>query len=414
MDTIRVGLLGLGTVGTGVVKTVQSQENKLSERLGKKIEIVKVLVKNLSKERGIELNPSLLTTSFDEVLDAKVDVIVEVMGGVEPTFDYIKQAFYQGCHVVTANKELLAKRGEELIQAANRHGVHLFYEASVAGGIPVISVLRNFLRTNDVTRIQGILNGTTNYILTQMEQHGSSYEDVLREAQALGYAEADPTSDVEGYDALYKLLILSQLVFGKAPQPEDVVRQGISGISLEDLRLAHEFGYRFKLIAQAKIENGNLRLSVEPTLLPLHHPLAQIKDAFNAVEISGNIVGDLLFTGKGAGEFPTASAVVEDLAYLLSQSFQVQPPWSRQQEDMLVSGEPSACFVSYATEQQALIQQLIAQEGIVVYDQRELESGRAAVIVGAHSNQLGRSFTVYPIQLSEETKKKLEYVVTAS
>ncbi|WP_134703915.1 homoserine dehydrogenase [Ammoniphilus sp. YIM 78166] len=414
MSTIRVGLLGLGTVGTGVVKTLRIQEHKLSERLGKKVEIVKVLVKNLSKERAVDLHSSLLTTSFDEVLEAKVDVIVEVMGGVEPTFDYIQQAFHQGCHVVTANKELLAKRGEELIQAANRHGVHLFYEASVAGGIPVISVLRNFLRTNDVTRIQGILNGTTNYILTQMEQHGSSYKDVLKEAQALGYAEADPTSDVEGYDALYKLLILSQLVFGRAPQPEDVVREGISGITLEDLRLAREFGYRFKLIAQAKVENGCLQLSVRPTLLSLNHQLAQVQDAFNAVQITANIVGDLLFTGKGAGEFPTASAVVEDLAYLLSQPFQAQTEWARQFEEKVADGSSSAFFVSYPVEQEAMIQQWIAQEGIVVYNQRVLESGRAAVIVGGDPNQLPGSFTVYSTQLSEETKKKLEYVVSAS
>ena len=414
MSTVRVGLLGLGTVGTGVVKTIGIQEAKLTKRLGKKVEIVKVLVQNRYKERSVNIHPDLLTTDFEDVLKANVDVIVEVMGGVEPTFDYLHKAIHDGCHVVTANKELLAKRGEELVQAANRQGVHFFYEASVAGGIPIISVLRNFLRTNDVTQIQGILNGTTNYILTEMEKRGCSYEEVLKEAQALGYAEADPTSDVEGYDSLYKLLILSQLVFGRAPQPVDVVREGISNIALEDLCLARELGYRFKLVAQAKDESGKLTISVRPTLLPLDHQLAQIQDAFNAVQITGNIVGDLLFTGRGAGEFPTASAVVEDLAYLLSQPFYAQSEWSRGVEDKVPDEGSSACFVSYPIEEKAIIQQLIVQEGITVYDRWELETVREAIILGSHPKKLFGSLTVYPIQLSEETKKKLDFAISAS
>ncbi len=328
MEVVRVGLLGLGTVGTGVVKTLRMQEQRLTERIGQKVEIVKILVKNLEKERGVSIDADLLTTSFDDLLKADVHVIVEAIGGVEPTCSYLEKAIQKGCHVVTANKELLARKGCSLIRLANERGVHFYYEASVGGGIPVLSVLRQFLRTNEITRIQGIINGTTNYILTQMEEFERNYEDVLREAQQLGYAELDPTADVEGFDALHKLYILSQLVFGQAPQLEKISRTGISHLSLDELKLAKQLGYRFKLLAHAEKEKGEIRLSVCPSLLPLAHPLAGIKDSFNAVQISGNIVGDLMFTGRGAGELPTASAVVEDLAFLLTHPFSPQADWT--------------------------------------------------------------------------------------
>lgn len=328
MAVVRVGLLGLGTVGTGVVRTLQMQEQRLTERIGKKVEIVKILVKNPQKERSISIPSELLTTSFEDLLEANVQVMVEAIGGVEPTGSYIEQAIQKGCHVVTANKELLAKKGRDLIQLANERGVHFYYEASVGGGIPILNVLRKFLRTNDITRIQGIINGTTNYILTQMEEFGRSYEDVLQEAQQLGYAELDPTSDVEGFDALYKLYILSQLVFGQALQLSSIPRTGISQLSLEELKLAKQLGYRFKLLACAEKSEGDIQLSVCPSLLPLEHPLAGVKDSFNAVQLSGNIVGDLMFTGRGAGELPTASAVVEDLAFLLTHPFSPQGDWT--------------------------------------------------------------------------------------
>lgn len=327
METIRVGLLGLGVVGCGVVKTIRSQEKKLEERLGKRVEIVKILVRDLDKERLADVDKSLLTTNFGEVLASNADVIIEVIGGVEPTGDYVKQALRQGCHVVTANKELLAKQGEELTRLANQHRVHLAYEASVAGGVPILSVLRQFLRTNEITKVQGIINGTTNYILTQMEKHRIGYQEALADAQRLGYAEADPTADVEGYDATYKLLILSQLVFGEAEAWEETERKGISQLRLSELQFAKELGCRVKLLAQAKKTAAGIRMSVRPTLLAADHPLAQMDGAFNGVQVTGNIVGDLLFTGRGAGELPTASAVVEDLAYLLTQPFAPQPEW---------------------------------------------------------------------------------------
>jgi homoserine dehydrogenase len=327
MSVVKVGLLGLGTVGTGVLKTLRSQERKLTERLGKRVEIVKVLVRDAEKERAVEVDKDRLTTRFADVLESGADIVVEVMGGVDPTYEYLRQVMERGCHVVTANKELLAKHGRELIELANRHRVHLAYEASVAGGIPILGVLRQFLRTNDITAVQGILNGTTNYILTQMEKFQRPYADVLREAQEKGYAEADPTSDVEGFDALYKLYILSQLVFGEALPLHSAEREGISRLTTGHIRFANELGYRVKLLAAAKRSAEGIRLSVKPTLIPDHHPFASIEEAYNAIQVTGNIVGDLFFSGKGAGELPTASAVVEDLAYLLTQPVCPQPAW---------------------------------------------------------------------------------------
>ena len=310
-----------------MVKTIRSQQERLQSRLGKRIEIVRVLVRDFEKERGVDIDRKLLTTNFEDVLKSDVDLVVEVMGGVEPAYDYVRALIEKGCHVVTANKELLAKRGTELVALANRHRVHLQYEASVAGGIPILGVLRQFLRTNEIISIRGIVNGTTNYILTQMEKERQSYGDALKQAQDLGYAEADPTSDVDGFDAMYKLYILAQLVFGESLPLTAIKRKGIADITAGQIRIAEVLGCRIKLIAQARKTQKGICLSVEPSALFARHPLASIEDADNAVHISGSIVGDLLFTGKGAGELPTASAVVEDLAYLLTQPFAPQPAW---------------------------------------------------------------------------------------
>lgn len=337
MSIVRVALLGLGTVGSGVVKTLALQEEKLSRRLGKKVEIVKVLVRDLTKKRNVQIDPEILTTNFEDILDADAEVLIEVMGGVEPTFDYLYQAMQRGCHIVTANKELLAKQGRELINVANHYQVHLYYEASVAGGIPILNVLRQLLQSNTINQIQGILNGTTNYIIHQMENHGRNYKEVLQEAQELGYAEADPTSDVEGYDALYKIYILSQLIYGEAPNLDQIKREGISKLTTNELQFAKKLGYRIRLIASAQEKEDQLKLTVKPILIPDDHPLANIVDAYNGVFLEGNIVGELLFTGKGAGEFPTASAVVEDLAYLLTQPFKQQQEWKKATESSAIS-----------------------------------------------------------------------------
>ncbi|USG67629.1 homoserine dehydrogenase [Brevibacillus ruminantium] len=344
-EAVKVGLLGVGTVGGGVLKTIRLQQQKLSERLGRPVEIVKALVRDPGKKRTVELDHDLITTRFEEVLKSDVDIVVEVMGGVEPAYEYVRALIEKGCHIVTANKELLARHGTELIQLANRHQVQLAYEASVAGGIPILGVLRQFLRTNDISSVSGILNGTTNFILTQMEQAKLPYHEALKQAQELGYAEADPSSDVEGWDALYKSYILAQLVFGEALPLNQARRRGIDSLHLGQLTLAHELGYRIKLLAQATKAEGGVQLSVSPTLLPLDHPLAQVQGADNAVQVSGNIVGDLLFMGKGAGELPTASAVVEDLAYLLTQRFSPHPLWRERQGNHGVGKEGTWSFV---------------------------------------------------------------------
>lgn len=414
MSVIKVGLLGLGTVGSGVVKTIRSQEKKLTARLGKKVQIVKALVRDVKKERQVEVERDVLTTSFSDVLDSGVDVIVEVMGGVEPTYGYLKEAIARGCHIVTANKELLAKHGRELIHLTNQHGVHLSYEASVGGGIPILSVLRQFLRTNDITAVQGIVNGTTNYILSQMEQNQRTYADVLKEAQELGYAEMDPTSDVEGFDAMYKLYILSQLVFGESQPLASVTREGISQLSLPHIQFAQELGYRLKLLASAERTTRGIQLSVQPTLIELSHPLAAIQDAYNAVQVTGNIVGDLLFTGRGAGELPTASAVVEDLAYLLTQPFVLQPVWQEKEAQTVVQEVASSrCYLHIEAEKgdfypNQIIEWLEEAGVTVVKLKTEFNHGEAlrvgVVAEGVHAEQLlalgnqhGVSAKVFPI-----------------
>ncbi|CAJ1002036.1 homoserine dehydrogenase [Brevibacillus aydinogluensis] len=414
MSVVKVGLLGLGTVGGGVVKTIRSQQEKLSARLGKRIEIVKALVRDSRKQRAVQVEPSLLTTRFADVLESDVDIVVEVMGGVEPTYDYVRSLIEKGCHVVTANKELLAKRGAELVELANRHGVHLAYEASVAGGIPILGVLRQFLRTNDITKVCGILNGTTNFILSQMEEAQLPYDDVLKRAQELGYAEADPSSDVEGWDALYKLYILAQLVFGESLPLSAIERQGIVEVSQSHIRLAKELGYRIKLLAQAHQGNGGLHLSVRPTLVPLEHPLARIQDAYNAVQVEGSLVGDLLFTGKGAGELPTASAVVEDLAYLLTQPFAPHPAWRERPEAVpssrLSSGLDFCCLAGTAagvTPEQVLL--FLERAGVSVrrmtvqYDSGSvlrvglLAAGLQEEHVGLLERDFGLEARLYPV-----------------
>ncbi|MGQ7280198.1 homoserine dehydrogenase [Brevibacillus thermoruber] len=425
MSVVKVGLLGLGTVGGGVVKTIRAQQEKLSARLGRRIEIVKALVRDTRKQRAVQVEPSLLTTRFADVLESDVDIVVEVMGGVEPTYDYVRALIQKGCHVVTANKELLAKRGAELVELANRHGVHLAYEASVAGGIPILGVLRQFLRTNDIAEVRGILNGTTNFILSQMEEAQLPYADVLKRAQELGYAEADPRADVEGWDALYKLYILAQLVFGESLPLSAIERQGIADLSQGHIRLAKELGYRIKLLAQARREDGGLHLSVRPTLVPLGHPLARIRDAYNAVQVEGSLVGDLLFTGKGAGELPTASAVVEDLAFLLTQPFTPHPAWRERQAAVPSSRLSSGldfCFLegtaARVTPEQVLL--FLERAGVAVcrltvqYDPGSvLRVGLlAAGLREEHAELLGRDFglqaRLYPVLEAADDRGAVE------
>jgi homoserine dehydrogenase len=315
MKQVNVALLGLGTVGTGVYKMIMTNQDVIARRTGRFFDIRGVLVRDRKKKRQIEGVEKLLTDQFAELFEQKIDVVIEAMGGLEPAFDYVKEAIERGCHVVTANKELIARHGVELEALAEKQGVQLLFEASVGGGIPVLGTLQHFLKANRVYRVMGIVNGTTNYILTQMEERGRSFADVLKEAQEKGYAEADPSADVEGWDATHKITILSRIVFGTFVQVDDVPRQGITDITLSELQLAKKLGYKVKLLAQAEQfgENGPISCSVEPTLVPLAHPLAGIHDVYNAVYVEGDHVQDLTLVGQGAGEQPTASAVVEDL-----------------------------------------------------------------------------------------------------
>jgi len=306
MDKLKIGLIGLGTVGSGVYKSIQEFGD---------IEIVKIAVRNINKPRSVDVPQEMLTDNpYDVVNHPEINVVVELMGGVEPAWDYIKTALENGKHIVTANKELLAKKGEELFNLSEEHNRVVLYEAAIAGGIPLIMPIKTILAGNKIHRIQAILNGTTNYILTKMDVDGASYEDVLNEAQQLGYAEADPTGDVEGFDAMYKITTLATIAFNSRTKVEDVYREGITKIRKEDMKRANELGYKIKLIASATIdENHNADVRVHPMLVPKSNSLAHINYVTNAVAISGHPIGDIMLSGPGAGEFPTTSSVMGDI-----------------------------------------------------------------------------------------------------
>ena len=306
MAKIRIGLIGLGTVGTGVYKSLQDFDN---------VEIVKVAVKNINKPRAVEVPKEKMTDNpFEVVNHPDIDVVVELIGGVEPAWSYIETALKNGKHIVTANKELLAKKGEELFTLSEENNCVVLYEAAIAGGIPLIMPIKTILAGNKINKIQAILNGTTNYILTKMDSDGASYEDVLKEAQALGYAETDPTGDVEGFDAAYKITTLATIAFNSRVKFENVYREGITHVRAEDMAAANELGYKIKLIASASIdENNNADVRVHPMLVPQNTMLAHTNYVTNAVEMSGHPIGKIVLSGPGAGEFPTASSVIGDI-----------------------------------------------------------------------------------------------------
>ncbi|RKD31814.1 homoserine dehydrogenase [Thermohalobacter berrensis] len=304
----------MGNIGTGLYKILQMNREKVENLLGRNVEIRKVLVRNLNKNRKIDIGKELLTTKVEDIIDdPEIDIVVELIGGINPAVDYIKRSIEKGKHVVTANKAVIATYGKELRNLADEKGVQLKYEASVAGGIPIIDTLINSLSSNDVEEIIGIINGTTNYILTQMSHSNISFENALKKAQEKGYAEADPTSDVEGYDAAFKLTILSAVAFGETISPDDISREGITKVCQEDIKYASKLDYNVKLLASAKKYNNSLELHVHPALIPKKHPLASVDNEFNALFVRGNAVGELMFYGKGAGSLPTGSAVLADI-----------------------------------------------------------------------------------------------------
>lgn len=312
-NKIKIGLIGLGTVGSGVFKTLQNFDY---------VEVVKIAVKNINKPRNIAgLDNSILTDNpYDVVNDPEIDIVAELVGGLEPAFDLIKTAIENGKHIVTANKELLAKRGEELFEIAEKNNKVILYEAAIAGGIPLIMPIKTILAGNKINKIEAIVNGTTNYILTKMDVDGASYDDVLKEAQELGYAEADPTGDVEGFDAAYKIATLATITFHKRIKIENIYREGITKIRAADMKAANDLGYKIKLIASGKIDDeGNADVRVHPMLVSKKTTLAHIDYVTNAVHLGGHPVGSITLSGPGAGEFPTASSVVGDILAICAE-----------------------------------------------------------------------------------------------
>ena len=313
-DTIHIALLGSGTVGSGVSEVLRMNVRELAERVGKNIVLKKVLVRDIKKPRK-NIDMSLLTDDFESIVNDKdIDIVVEVMGGLHPAKEYMLRAIEAGKSIVTANKDVLATYGKDVLSAAERAGVDFQFEASVGGGIPIITSLKQSLTANKITEVMGIVNGTTNYMLTKMANDGVSYETVLKEAQEKGYAEADPTADVEGLDAARKAAILESIAFNTRVHFNDVSVEGITKITTEDIDYAKDLGFVIKLLAIGKdsAEKG-VDVRVHPVFLPKEHPLASVNGVYNAIFVRGNAIGDTMFYGQGAGSLPTASAVVADI-----------------------------------------------------------------------------------------------------
>ncbi len=307
MAKVVVGMLGFGTVGTGVIRLLAGTPG---------ITLKRVAVRDLNKKRAVKAPCSVTNNPMELVDDPEIEVIIEVMGGEQPALELLRSAIEKRKHIVTANKEVLAKHGPELFKLAASKGVAIFCEASVAGGIPLISTIHKGLEANQISSVTGILNGTTNFILSSMEEKGEDFQTALAKAQELGYAEADPTADIEAHDVAYKLSILTALAYGHFANPQDIYRRGITSIAPEDFKKAAEFGYRIKLLGCTSRNGENLDVRVRPTLVPLLHPLANVSGANNGIVVKGDAVGELMMIGPGAGEMPTASAIVGDLVNL--------------------------------------------------------------------------------------------------
>ena len=312
--TVKIGLLGLGNIGAGVFNALMLNGDGIAHREGLRFEIVRALVRDEQKTRPTGVRPEILTTRFEDILnDDSIELVAEFLGGVEPAGTYLAALLRAGKTVVTANKEAVAHRWVELEQAARQGSAGLYYEASVCGGIPIIKLINESMQANEISEIKGIINGTTNYILSQMSNAGVSYGEALAEASAKGIAEPDPTNDVEGHDAACKLSILTSLAFHSRVPVDRVFRRGITEITAEDIALGSELGYELKLLAIGKKRGREIEARVHPTFIPKDHPLASVRGSFNAVYVHGNAVGSLMLYGRGAGDFPTASAIISDL-----------------------------------------------------------------------------------------------------
>lgn len=314
MKELNIALLGLGTVGSGVVKIIEENRQQIIDTLNKDIVIKHILVRDKTKKRPINISRYHLTEDVNEILnDDSIDIVIEVMGGIEPTVDWLRNALKSGKHVITANKDLLAVHLKLLEDLAEEKGLALKFEASVAGGIPIVNAINNGLNANNISKFMGILNGTSNFILSKMTREQTTFEEALDEAQRLGFAEADPTDDVEGIDAARKVVITSYLSFNQVIKLNDVKVRGISQTTLSDINVADKLGYKIKLIGKGTYQNSKVNASVEPTLIHKSHQLATVEDEYNAIYVVGDAVGDTMFYGKGAGSLATGSAVVSDL-----------------------------------------------------------------------------------------------------
>ena len=330
MKELNIALLGLGTVGSGVVKIIEENRQQIKDTLNKDIVIKHILVRDKSKKRPLNISQYHLTEDVNEILnDDTIDIVVEVMGGIEPTVDWLRSALKNKKHVITANKDLLAVHLKLLEDLAEANGVALKFEASVAGGIPIVNAINNGLNANNISKFMGILNGTSNFILSKMTQDQTTFEDALEEAKRLGFAEADPTDDVDGIDAARKVVITSYLSFNQVIKLNDVQLTGIRNTTLSDINAAKALGYKIKLIGKGTYNNGKVNASVEPTLIDEKHQLAAVENEYNAIYVIGDAVGDTMFYGKGAGSLATGSAVVSDLlnvALFFESNLHTLPP----------------------------------------------------------------------------------------
>ncbi len=333
MKNIKIAILGLGNVGQGVWNILSTNKKEITKRCRCNIEVSKILVRDITKKREVAVPNDILTENAEDIFqDEDISVVIELLGGEQPALDYMLRAMKAKKHVITANKLVLAHHGRKLLDTSYKEGVSFYYEASVGGGIPIIREINESLTANKIQSIIGIINGTTNYILSKMSQEGCDFQQALAEAQAKGFAEADPTSDIEAYDAVYKLAIMSALSFGQYIDLKSIYREGITNIKAIDIEYAKKFGYVIKLLAIGKEKGSHLELKVHPAMVPENHPIANVHDSFNAIFIKGNAVGDLMLYGRGAGDLPTGSAVVGDLISVLRNA-QPYPPIKTENEE---------------------------------------------------------------------------------
>jgi len=322
---LKIGLLGIGTVGSGVYEIINHQTGNYFASSKEKAQITKVMVRDINKKRNIDIPEELLVTNFDEIVnDDEIQVVICLMGGMEPEYSYIMQAMKKGKHVITANKAVVSEYMDILFKTAKDNNVSFLYEASVGGGIPIITSLIQALRINQIDEIKGILNGTTNFMLSKMSDEGSDFDDILKKAQELGFAEADPTADIEGFDVSRKLSILSSMAFGSHIKDESIYKRGIKEVTAADMDMFKDLGYVLKYLAHSKLQGDTYFATVEPVLLPTKNIMSNVNEEYNIVSLNGNIIGELQFYGKGAGKNATANAVVGDLLYIINSDFKKQ------------------------------------------------------------------------------------------